>query len=366
MSSRIKSSVATSQSLSQIKGNLEDWRLNNSWDGKNVTCAMKTLQSIGGVADKKGVLTEVARYTGSKFRTCMWNPDGNEILVARYSTSSPRYQMFRFTGNSLTSLAIANASEGRDAVFWQRPDIILSDLAGFYKGTYQSGSFSIVIQETGARYACGSSNREYVGDGRNYYPYFKLWKRNGSSLSFVASSTANGAVVRAVGFSPDGKYVVTSASYVSSSYHALSLFSVGTDTLTYLDGYNSTSTSSVSFHPSGVYFISNGGGARVFKIVNNTLSVVYEALDDAGSDFYPTNPTFSPDGRYVATGNWSDTHPYIYLFRFENGELTLLGHTTKGNKNISRFSFSPDGRYIAITNYDTVSRPDALQIFEVT
>ena len=149
--------------------------------------------------------------------------------------------------------------------------------------------------------------------------------------------------VTSVGFSPDGKLVLTTSTDRTARLWRARDGEPG-HTFDQEDGH----VVGASFSPDGTQLVtaSDGGTARVWDIATGGRLLVLVG---------PTNPVesaeFSPDGRFIVLASLDRT---ARIYRVDNGlqASVLLGHT----EGVTSAVFSPDGRRVVTASDDATAR----------
>jgi len=167
-----------------------------------------------------------------------------------------------------------------------------------------------------------------------------------SKLTLVSIIRGHYFNVKALSFSPDGKYLAS-----SSGEGTIKLWGVPSGKLIRVfKGTGRADYVSISFSPDGKYLasgsyervwqVSNGrliGTVKVWQVSNGRLIGTFKGHLDL-----VTSVAFSPDGGLLASGSLDKT---IKLWQVSDGKLI---RTLKGHKGmVWSVSFSPDGKYLA-------------------
>jgi WD40 repeat protein len=138
--------------------------------------------------------------------------------------------------------------------------------------------------------------------------------------------------VKAVAFSPDGKYLAVAGSIGIWLYDAKTYQEVK-----YLESYSPLT--SVSFSPDGS-MLASGSYDKTIKLWEVKSGNLIRTL--TGHTNHVISVSFSPDGSMLASGSGDKT---IKLWEVKSGNLirTLAGHRDR----VYSVSFSPDGSMVA-------------------
>jgi WD40 repeat protein/serine/threonine protein kinase len=152
--------------------------------------------------------------------------------------------------------------------------------------------------------------------------------------------------VNSVGFSPDGRWLVS-----GSEDRSLRLWDVSraSCSATFEGAIDRVTSVSFGFDGRWVLFGCRDGSVRVWDIERGECIACF-----TGHTYYVTSVSFSPDGKYAASGS-VDTS--VRLWRVKGGlrtgcRATLTGH----GRDIISVSFSPDGKWLASGSLDRTVR----------
>jgi WD40 repeat protein len=170
----------------------------------------------------------------------------------------------------------------------------------------------------------------------------------------VAPFKPTPAAVPALTFSPDSRYLGSAG----ASDPALKFWDVAADNMNFEIRYDPTPNASVAISPDGRLIAAPGR----LQAAGGPTVTIWEVLDwDAktsknpykerhtlsGHARYVWRVTFSPDGRYLASGSWDATIKVWDLKALDKDPkaepVTLRGHAG----TIYALAFSPDGRRLA-------------------
>lgn len=143
--------------------------------------------------------------------------------------------------------------------------------------------------------------------------------------------------VWAVDFSPDGNYVLTGGDdKIAHLWDART----GQEIREFVG--HTKGVISVKFSPDGKRVITNAENIRVWETETG------KELNALGQHLVGWEIAISPDGKYVASGNWNS--PIVRMWELETGRVFQLfeGHT----KRVQRVQFSPDGKKLLTVGLD--------------
>ena len=148
--------------------------------------------------------------------------------------------------------------------------------------------------------------------------------------------------VRRVAISPDGMYIAS-----SSMEAPLQLWNIKAAQATFKPLITTLPTS-LSFSPDGKYLAS--GSYRTIQLwdveTGEMLSRPFE-----GHQEFVVSVMFSPDGEYIVSGSFDST---VRIWNVQTGEAAL--EPFEGHVGVVSASFSPDGKYIISGSYDCIIR----------
>ncbi len=201
-----------------------------------------------------------------------------------------------------------------------------------------------------------SPNGQYVLSG-SMDKTLKLWEvKSGREVRTFKGHTTE---VQAVAFSPDGRYVVSGSLDtgmlvfgIMSMDKSLRLWDVNTGHEVRTFEGHLYGVSSVAFSPDGRYVVS-GNWDKTLKLWD--VNTGHEVRTFTGHSGVVNSVAFSPDGRYVMSGSMDKT---LKLWNVKSGRevRTFQGHTGW----VRSVAFSPDGRYVVSGSLD-----NTLKLWEV-
>ena len=239
------------------------------------------------------------------------------------SRFSPDGQLIASSTNYRRGLTLWDATTGR----------LVRELATDTKGTISTLAFSPTDYRL---LAVG-----YFGQQES--PYVALWDIDaGTELARLPAATEP---VGALGFSPDGKYLVGGF----DSPNSLKVWEVATRRLIHLLDGDLGYCSSLDFSRDGTQMVSVGQGGKAVIWSTATWKATQKLQNPDGSFVRAT--AFMPDGKTLAMGSNAGN---VQLLDVATGNPleTLKGHSSQ----ISALVFSPDGRTLATGSHDLTVR----------
>jgi len=153
--------------------------------------------------------------------------------------------------------------------------------------------------------------------------------------------------LRAIGFSPDGRYLVTGR--VESGLNVWDPVSgISAKHVTVDLGRDDGAVSSVAFSRDGTRLLLGTRNGMIAILDTQSWRTLFTASTGGGGNILGVKVAFSPDGRWFAAGNRDGG---IGVWDVKSGEQrrTLLGHSWVGTLDVS-----PDGRVLASAGVDEV------------
>ena len=143
-----------------------------------------------------------------------------------------------------------------------------------------------------------------------------------------------------VAFSPDGRYIAT-----GDTDGDLGLWEASSGEHIYYESLGGE-VRGVAFSPDGTQIAADGsnGGVRVILLDTSTATEIMRRYSD-DETHHIHSVAFSPDGRYVASGEGLQ---WAYLWELSTDRSNGWGRD--GASNVYAVAFSPDGRYLATGN----------------
>lgn len=178
----------------------------------------------------------------------------------------------------------------------------------------------------------------------------KLW--NGESGELVRQMEVEGKA-GLFSFSPDGSYLAAICGSDPSSFFKpalVMLWEVSTGKLvTKIEGFDK-GLEPIAFSPNGKYLAtgereSAGAKASLWEIPSGKLIRTFE-----GHIYWVSQLAFSPDGLFLATGSANE----MTLWNLSTGEK--IGTVKAATEGLTCIAFSPDGTCIATTSTDNTAK----------
>jgi WD40 repeat protein len=274
---------------------------------------------IGGHNFRVG--TVVFSPDGTRFITAdlhnalrLWDAE-TFALIEEYEDSISGYNHVKFIGDGSTFVGI---SSGGEIYEWTAATgaLVRSNTAG--------GIHTAIMRDDGQQYAAITYNN------------YGLSIRQFPSGTQVASDEV-GDYVSGGAYSPSGEYLVLMA-----TAGELHVFETNTWRLIYQDEAIGTSAETLEFIPNtNSFVVANSGELEIYEIENSTVSPpeTWNVDDDLPSTELLSidSIAFSPDGQYLAMGNFFDN---VYVWDFEERKLLLKLLTENAPESVD---FSGDG-----------------------
>lgn len=190
--------------------------------------------------------------------------------------------------------------------------------------------------------ATGSNKSAQIYEAATGQSVAVFSKDNGGGDMGAAPSTGTDSYVRAVCFSPDGKWLITGA-----EDHVVKVWDVRNRTVKHKLIGHDTDIYSVDASPNGHFIISGSGDkkAKLWSLETGKL------LSTLGEDFGPTDGitsvNVSPTSQHVAAGSLDKI---VRVWDVESGRLVrqFEGH----GDSVYSVAFSPDGRMLLSGSLD--------------
>lgn len=281
-------------------------------------------------------------------RSVQFSPDGNTIV----SASDDSTIRLRSVEGSVVEILQGHRSGIKGVRF--SPDNLVASVStdNTLKIWRRDGAQLI----RSLRYDAGMRNVNFTRDGKfmitaAYDNSLQMWDvqgaLDGSQLAPIRSFVGHTSTVKNLSISPDGQLMAS-----ASADRTLRLWRVSDGTLlNTLEDIHESEVTDVTFHPSGEYIISVGGGglAKVWTLEGELIQE-FQAHDAWINALF-----FSPDGDYLATGAGDNT---IRLWKWSGDRFeTLPAQILEGHTDwIWDVTFSQDGQMLASAGKDNTVR----------
>ncbi len=224
-----------------------------------------------------------------------------------------------------------------------------------------------VTAGTAASKSYGTLALAWSPDGRflaegNSSSVCKIYRLDGTTLSFVCNIDDITRNTNSIAWSPDGKYIVM-GNYNSAntvySFNGISCTSLGTVDIAYY-------TRSVAWSPDGKYLAvgnDNTGASQTNKIYHFDGSKFTYVCNVDATAYTTWSLEWRPDGKYLAVANWNGALSKIYTFNGKTCSFVCNIDADIAGRDTRTVRWSPDGIYLALANANSKSSTSKLYRF---
>jgi WD40 repeat protein len=281
-------------------------------------------------------------------RRVAFSPDGHSIVTASgdgvWIWNSDTHQLIgKLTGYIGTVTGVGFSGDGSLIV------ISSTDKTAHIWDANTRRQISVLDEGVGIAEFSRDGQRVVTVDGKSA----RIWDvKTGRQL---ATLTGHEGPVRSVGFSPDGRLIVTSSNdrtariWASETYQQIAVLQGD-------DFPSNASVNSAAFNPDGSRIVTTQ-----WKTVRIWDVATRAKIATLRYDEFVNTAAFSPDGRRIAVGG--DESVRVYDAEDNREVAVLLGHRTKDNPGPNHryagagvVSFSPDDRFVATASWDETVR----------
>jgi hypothetical protein len=331
--------------------------------GLSVAGGNVSIGNDGGFADVPSRLPYPATVPGGNGNGAAFSPDGVYMSIA--STTTPFINIYKRSGDNFTKLADPATLPGSAArsVSFSPDNVYMSvttDSTPFvtiYKrsgDTFTKLTDPATLPASNGRAVSWSPGSLYMAVAHDTSPFVTIYKRSGDTFTKLTNpATLPAGNGRGASFSPDGQYL--SISHSTSPF--VTIYKRSGDTFTKLADPATLPPNSgqgTSFSSDGVYLaVTNSTTSpflTIYKRSGDTFIKLTGGAASNGTDTAlpntGTQPSFSPDGQYLAVGH--STTPFITIFKRTGDVFNKIADPTSLPPSTSNsVAFSPDSQYLA-------------------